>query len=273
MFKSAFAKEFTAVPWLETSALMQSHPGGIVFSVEKPNVIVGPNGAGKSALMQSLSLATLSWLTGVSALDDKYAGGLGDEPVWKQIGERWREKHEFLGGLSMDTDNAPAMFYRPGHVPGNEEMLNVAMMCGYSEEAKEYRQLTRNKSSGQQCSALLDRIIEVLRGAPASKQYAMQNWSWNGRRPDDWADEKVRRLKARFGKLPDTVMPVILMDEPEQSLDAKAEAMLWRDIRGVDAFKVQVIVATHSLFPIMHPEKFNLIEAVPGYADEVRALL
>lgn len=273
MFKSVLAEEFTAVPWLETSALMQSHPDGVVFSVEKPNVIVGPNGAGKSALMRALSLATLSSLTGLSSLDDKYAGGLGDEPVWKQVGERWREKYEFLGGLTMETDNAPAMFYRPGHIPGNEEMLTAAMMCGYNDEAKEYGRLTRDKSSGQQCSALLDRIIEVLKGAPASRKYAMQNWSWNGKKPDDWAGDKVRRLKTRFGNLPDTVLPVILMDEPEQSLDAKAEAMLWRHLAGVDTSRVQVIVATHSLSPIMHPDRYNLIEAVPGYAYEVRALL
>ncbi|HIH2749869.1 TPA: hypothetical protein ACYLN4_005666 [Burkholderia lata] len=273
MFKSVFAKEFTAVPWLETSALMQSHPAGVVFSVEKPNVIVGPNGAGKSALMRALSLATLSSLTGISALDDKYAGGLGEEPCWRKIEERWREKYEFLGGLTMETDNAPAMFYRPGHLPGNERMVAAAMMTGYFEEAKEYGRLTRNKSSGQQCSALLNRIIEVLKGAPASKQYAMQNWSWNGRKPENWADDNVRHLKARFGDLPDTVLPVILMDEPEQSLDAKNEAMLWRHIAGSNTSNVQVIVATHSLSPIMHPEKYNLIEAVPGYADEVRALL
>jgi predicted ATPase len=64
-----------------------------------------------------------------------------------------------------------------------------------------------------------------------------------------------------------------MMDEPEQSLDAKAEMLLWGQIAKADCDKVQVIVATHSLYPLMHPELFHLIEAVPGYAQEVRKLM
>jgi predicted ATPase len=63
------------------------------------------------------------------------------------------------------------------------------------------------------------------------------------------------------------------MDEPEQSLDALAELVLWRQIAAADMSKMQVIVATHSLYPLMHPEKFNIIEAVPGYSESVMQLL
>jgi predicted ATPase len=63
------------------------------------------------------------------------------------------------------------------------------------------------------------------------------------------------------------------MDEPEQSLDAWASATLWSRIAEADCAKVQIVVATHSWYPILHPEAFNIIEAVPGFLEEVRSLI
>ena len=281
MIRKIFAKNFAAVPYLETSQLMQSHPDGITLSTEKPTVIAGPNGSGKSALLTAMSKLTLSYQTGTSALDNNYLETLLEPALWtrKRVGRD--DVIEFMAGLVVDTDFAPAAYYRPGHVPGNDEMVTAAMMRGYFNEAKMYGRLTRDRSSGQGCSALLKRVLDILDGDVSSVQsYILQNWSY-GLKPVDLTkkrqyiadhDRFVEEMKKRAA-LPETVLPMLLLDEPEQSLDARSELEFWRKVAAVDTSKVQVVVATHSLYPLLHPERFHIVEATPGYAESVRALL
>ena len=280
MIRHLIAREFKAVPHLETSLLMQAHPEGVKFSQEKPNVVVGPNGAGKSALLKALSLETLTHFTASSSFDDKYTG-LDSKELWEQVGGKWwSNEYTFLPGLQCDSDKAPALFYRPGHIPGNYEGVTHAMMCGYFEQARSYGELTDDKSSGQQAQALLENIRGVFEGDFAGLGYGYANWRF-GKKPRELErgqhhcdfDYQAETLRQLYGSPATDARPVVLMDEPEQSLDARAEALLWNLIAKVDCSRVQVIVATHSVYPLVHPEKFNLIEAVPGYADEVRALM
>lgn len=265
------ATGFSAIPYLETSALMANHPDGISFSSEKPNVIVGPNGSGKSALLAALSLLTLSSQTGQSTFDGYYIHGWRDE-LWKK-GPYRCEPHEYLPGLDVVTDGGAALFYRPQHIPGNDHSVAAAMMTGYFEQAKAYGLATRSKSSGQQGQVLLERIIQVLRGL-GTPTFLTNQWDHGVEVPRKLAGaEDPRRHRAdvllqRLGGNEPGRMPVVLMDEPEQSLDALAEAQLWHDIENCST--AQVIVATHSIYPFTCPERFNVIEAVPGYADQVR---
>lgn len=147
-----------------------------------------------------------------------------------------------MPGITVKSDNAPALYYRPGHVPGNEPTTVHALMCGYPKEARAYEELTENKSHGQQSQH---------RG--------------------EWDDKAYALLK--LTEIGDSVVPLILMDEPEQSLDTKAELNLWNRIVEADCNVMQVIVATHSMYPFLHPERFNLIETEPGYLNSVLALL
>jgi predicted ATPase len=280
MINSISAKHFKAVPYLETSSLMTLHQGELKFSNEKPNVIVGPNGAGKSALLTTLALRTLSFYIGESAFDDQYALSNEARHFWTE--ERtWRQDYEYLPGLTCDTDNAPALYYRPGHIPGNDNSLGAAMMCGYGKEANLYGALVRAKSSGQQSQALLHKLQEALSGKATTLSYQYVNWRAgkalkdlkNGSHYVSDFEYKFEVLKKVFGSVSEDAKLLILMDEPEQSLDAKAEALLWGQIGRTDCSKAQVIVATHSLYPLMHPELFNLIEAAPGYIQEVFELM
>lgn len=271
------APTFAAVPYLHSSSLMQRHAGALTFSTSKPNVIVGPNGAGKSALLNALALRFLASQTGDSSLDGRYMRDRDNEGLWTKS-SGWSHDWEFMAGLTVDTDNAPARYYRPGHVPGNETSAVHAMMCGYMDEAKAFARLTEDKSSGQKSLALLDAVMPLLAGKDLPRQYALRNWS-GGREPRkldhsrhnmpwDYQREVLREL---FGPVNGGV-PLVLMDEPEQSLDALAEMRLWRAIAGVNCNELQVIVATHSLYPLLHPDSFNIIEAVDGYAASVREL-
>lgn len=280
MIRKILPRDFKAIPYLETSGLMKSHPDGVQFDVVRPNVVVGPNGAGKSALIGALALHCLSHFSWRSSLDRHY---LGQDKFWTK-GDWWRDMPEFLPGIGCDGDLAPALYYRPGHIPGNDDSVTAAMMCGYFELAKEYGRQTDKRSSGQGCLARLDAIRAFLRGEEGGvmlAEYALDDWR-AGRVPkkvghgDSTYDLRAEVLKVRAAAGAEALAggskPVVLMDEPEQSLDALAEACLWRELSQCsDRCPAQVIIATHSLYPIMRPERFNLIEAVPGYIERVRS--
>lgn len=281
MIKTLKAENFKAIPYLETSALMSSHPDGVKFSLTKPNVIVGPNGAGKTALMTSLSMLTLSHFTSGSALDDNYVLDRDSKDWWAERTEQktWKRFWDYLPGLQVVTDDGPAYFYRPAHMPGNEVGITHAMMLGYMDEARAYGKLTEEKSSGQQSSALLAKIVACLDGSAVVPKHGAVHWRY-GRVPKDLErgyaadyDKQANTLIGRFNAVKADAMPVILMDEPEQSLDALAELRLWQKIEAADVSRLQVIVATHSLYPLMHPGAFNIIEAVPGYMAQVVGLM
>lgn len=277
MIKSVSVKDFKVVAHLETSALMQNHPRGLLFSQSKPTVIVGPNGAGKTALLTALAMQTLSYYTGQSNFDNNYINSSKSDRFWSKS-RSWPCDYTFLEGLICKSDLAPALYYRPGHIPGNEKCITTAMMCGYFDEAKAHARMVDKKSSGQQSQALLDKLQHLMSSDKPELDYQHIHWSFGREcREIDYRasdlDKMAEVLKKSYSKRVVGVKPVILMDEPEQSLDAKAQALLWRQIAATDASKVQIIVATHSLYPLMHPKSFKLIEAVPGYIKQVQQLM
>lgn len=269
---------FSAVPHLPATTLWQQHQAkGLNLSITKPNVIVGPNGSGKTALLTLLSIQTLTYFTPATALDDHYTRGLDCDSWWSE--RTWRDDPAFLPGAVFKTDNAPAVFYRPVHIPGNDDSVAAAMMCGYFNEARAFGNAVKQKSSGQACQALLVRLHRALTAPAEAFKYAELNWS-AGTEPRDltklgyvgpW-DYRSEVLKVRRNSYK-TGMPLILMDEPEQSLDMRAELALWRAIAGADCSTRQIVVASHSLYPLLHPECFNLIVAEPGYVDVIRGQL
>ena len=284
MLTQITVKDFKGTPYLETSKLMKHHNGKITFSLTKPNVLVGENGGGKSALVSTLALRFLAYQTGKSSFDDEYlrdsARGHGhNEELWWTSEHKWRDEFDWLKGLNCETDNAPVLYYKPGHIPGNHCDLTHALMMGYSKQANAFAALVDNKSSGQQSQAVLAHIVSALAGEGLPEQYGFENWS-HGKQARDLRglnyvgsyERKAELLKMMYQPAPGAV-PLILMDEPEQSLDARAECQLWVSIAKADCSKMQLVVATHSLYPLLHQDKFNIIEATPGFADEVLQLM
>lgn len=282
MLKTLSAKDFKALAHLETSQLMTHHKGKLKFSLTKPNVLVGPNGAGKSALLDTIALRFLASQTGESALDDKYMMGHDAEANWSRENS-WTRDYKFLEGLKVETDNGPVAYYRPHHIPGNEADVTHALMCGYDKEARAFDKLTRDKSSGQKSQALLARLLAALDGSGLPTGYKLHNWRYGRELRDMYEvsrqqgytgpwEYQAEVLKA-FVATAEGAVPLVLMDEPEQSLDAKAQMQLWKAISTADCSRMQVIVATHSVYPLLHAKQFNIIESEPGYAAQVLELM
>lgn len=273
MIKSIKIADFRAVPHLETSLFGGQLQQGIKLSSKKPNVIVGPNGSGKSAFMEALTLMTFTHDFEESALTGFY---VHEDRLWKDI-PSWSRDHVFLEGMEVKGDFGPGLFFRPGHIPGNEKSVAASMMCGFFNEARDYGKLVENKSSGEGGRARLEKIKQLL-AEPGVVEVQFKDWNY-GKEPVDLKSSsytshnhwRAEHLKDRARKM--TGSPVALMDEPEQSLDAREEMLLWKLIEAADTSKVQVIVVTHSLYPIIHSENFNLIETQKGYIQELKGFL
>lgn len=283
---------FKAVPWLEGTQLMQTHGGSIKLSDKKVNVIVGPNGSGKSAFLTALSLLTLTHFTGQTELSRDYIHANEARSWWSKSAD-WSRDQEWLSGMTTEGAFGPALYYRPEHIPGNECGITHAMMVGYFDEAKAYARLIEGRSDGQKGQALLGRFMEAIQsGSPenetrsttdealiasVNKRVMGKNWPY-GVSPKaaetgwGWPSEheqQVEALKSRYLRGGLSGRPLIILDEPERSLDALEEARLWRAMAQTDCASQQLIVATHSLHPLMNPERFNIIESRAGWRDEV----
>lgn len=259
---------------------MTSHQGRLTFAQDKPTVIVGPNGSGKSALLTTLAIRFLAYYMGVSTFDGNFVKD-SESDAWWTNSSRWGHDYQFLKGLDIDTDNAPVVYYRPGHMPGNEGHLATSMMLGYWDHTRSYARAVEHKSSGQGNQALLERALALLQGKNLPTGFERVNWGYPVEPVDlnaskrgyvgPW-DHKAEVLKALFAGDADK-RPLVMMDEPEQSLDALAELRLWKAVESADFGRTQVIVATHSLYPLLHPQKFHIIESETGYAARVLELL
>jgi len=281
MLTELSTKNFAGISYLESSSLMKTHGQKLTFSTAKPNVIVGPNASGKTALLDTLAIRFLTYFSGESTLDRRYVLDVDARPWWTKSGKK-PDEYVWLKGLTCQSDNAPALYYRPGHVPGNEPTIADAMMGEYWEQAKEYAKLVERKSSGEQNQAVLGKIIQALEGGELPRRYAYMNWEFGATardvsKLDTFAYGRDAYIKAEVLKAlyrpASNAIPLVLMDEPEQSLDVKAEAQLWSSIAKADCRRMQIIAATHSMYPLIHRNSFNLIETEAGFVDAVLEIM
>lgn len=283
MITSITPKGFRAVSYLETAKIMEGRDC-IEFSTDKPNVIVGPNGSGKSALLNTLSMLTLTYYMDVSTFDQHYINMSDSDLFWLPPivadTDRWRWRDDrlpYLHGLQYEGQLVPTLYYRPNRLPGNEHDVAHAMCMGYSEPARAMGALIRNKSSGQKSQAIQQRLLDVLSGAERLKFETYRFGDPNKLEKIDrqfYSGDipfKTNTFKQYYLSRVEDGRQLVIMDEPEQSLDLEAEIKLWHAIHN-KADHVQVICATHSLYPILNPQHFNIIETVAGYTDRVRAL-
>lgn len=268
---------FAAVSYLADTLLMSTQQRKVRLDITKPNVIIGPNGSGKSAFLRALSLLTLSNLTGVTSLSDRYVSF--NNKLWDLDGESYLKNWCFLQGLMFEGVLNPTYYYRPGFIPNEERCLTTALMCGFEKEARKVGELTGKFSSGQAAKNLMSHLFDLLdaqENQPASHptwRYPTQSDKFKFQRGYMGDAETQALALVRHHESFETQQRLIILDEPEQSLDAYQEALLWERLAAVDCNKTQLVIATHSAHPIMNDSHFNLIETVASYAAVTRALI
>lgn len=243
--------------------LLTTHANKVSFSSDKVNVLIGPNGSGKSTLLRHLAVRYLCLDRGYTSIDR----GLSDRTYEDYFSQKTRyDKSTFMPGIEVDSAQCVAAYWAPGMKYGGWDMDTAAMMCGYGKEVKLRQVHTKHKSSGQGIHNQLSDIFDVLHGK--RKVELRENIDWHLK---EYQKDKLDAAVPLF-KNWDKNKTIVLLDEPEQSLDMSKEMEFWDKLLDVNTCDVQVMVATHSLYPLISPkfkDKFNYIEGTPDYKQSI----
>lgn len=240
-------------PKIQTT-LLSKESNNVSFSEDKINVIIGPNGSGKSTLIKDLATRFFCLDRGYTSLDRD----ISERRYYHCFKKKWETwgDYIFMEDPKVFTSNCAAVYWHPGFKFGGWDMDTAAMMCGYSEEVRIRDKQIRNKSSGQGIYNQLDYIFEVLEGERELTVNIPEKPSFTEYK------EKLEAITPLFTDCHKN-KTIVLLDEPEQSLDAFKEVYFWDRLLDVNTDNVQVIIATHSIYPLINPKfegKLNIIE-------------
>ncbi len=236
--------------------LLSKENNSVSFSEDKINVIIGPNGSGKSTLIKDLATRFFCLDRGYTSLDRD----ISERRYYRCFKKKWETwgDYIFMEDPKVFTSNCTAVYWHPGFKFGGWEMDTAALMCGYDKEVNVRDKQTRNKSSGQGIYNQLDYIFEVLEEEREVKVEIPENPFYEPYK------EKLAAITPLFTDCHKN-KTIVLLDEPEQSLDAFKEVYFWDRMLDVNTDNVQVIIATHSIYPLINPKfegKLNIIETV-----------
>ena len=208
------------------------------------NCLYGPNGSGKSTILAAIAKMLCC-----------HQGGRQ-----KVTGEAVREVYTHEGlrdGVLPDHDGSPIMYFDPGAAVGL-----IGGMAGFDPDImfEGAQNCTFHGSSGQITGQRMMPVLDaILKGKwPTQVEWTAHNHE--GRY--DWLGTFLKGTG-------DKTCPTLLLDEPSRSLDLRSELGLWRIIDKAVQSGVQVIVATHAVFPLNRPD-VNFIETVPNYLKHTR---
>ena len=247
------------------STLYTSNKGVIPLSTDKINVLVGPAGSGKSVFLRLLAAASHCLLEGQSTSSARHIRSSTMTPYWGKVADRYGygTTEHFLPGVSLAGSIRKAVYYCPKFLPGLESELAHSMCMGY--HVKPLIPHLHNVSEGQFASfwlkTLTERVLDpgvpTLPSIPEHQRYVEND-----------------HLSVKWEKLFNTDERVlILMDEPETSLDAVQQLQLWNSLIRFNAEGHQVVMATHQFKPFLQHPQFNFIEATPDYIQDASVLL
>lgn len=232
------------VPWLARGPF-EFGPG--------VTVLFGPNGSGKSTLLHALARA--------------FHVEQGGRPVLTlESLDRLRtrghsiasdDKLGALRGLEVRHDGRVAGFFdcgsRPGLAMGGHAFDDDFLSEGLAE-------ILNKGSSGQNQLRRMDPVFQAG-SSLKDKVGTGVNEYWLGLREQALA---FLRPNAAEG------LPTVLFDEPEASLSIPNRILLWRKLCSFGT-QMQIIAATHDVFPLFLPEgSVSIVETEEGYQAACR---
>lgn len=205
------------------------------------NCLYGRNGSGKSTLLAAIAKMLCC-----------HQGG------WQKVtGEALRELFPYKerrDGVLPDHDGSPILYFDPGATVG---LFGGSFDYDFMDEG--LMNCMFKGSSGQTTGNRMRPVLDaILKNKWPEREYRVSMQS-----------EESAWLETFLAGTGEKERPTLLLDEPSRSLDLRSELGLWRLIDKAVAQGVQVIVATHAVFPLNRTD-VNFIETTPDYLRDVR---
>lgn len=234
----------------------------IELSTTKPNILIGPNGSCKTTLLETLAMYTLCHDYGFTKLTDR-STRFCDE-LWQKEREEyyWSEEH-FMADVSIVGGMPFGTFISPDFKPCGALDWAHALCYGLGEDASDYFKKTDPVSSGQGMIAAIKGALALLK----AKQIPKIDMSYVEECRQEWRSQSHMakrgiKLAEHIGE-PTTMIG--LFDEPERCLDLKAQLKFWKQVPALADDKHQIVISTHSILPLLDPDRYNFIEMEDGY--------
>ena len=237
------------------------------FVHDKINVLVGENGSGKSSLLATIAKKLLAYNYGHTRLDDRLLR-FADEYWQKDDPERWYSEDLFMPDVTIESSSPLFCTYVAADwSPCDSPNFAYALCTGLEKEAKRHYHRVENFSSGQGMSNVIANTLELI--AKRSPEIDLKEVEWHLKERDRTHMSK-RAFTLREVLPPAGSNIVALFDEPERTLDLTAQFAFWRLLsQAAKLSHVQIIVATHSIIPLMSPDNFNFVEMNDGYTKRL----
>lgn len=231
------------------------------------NFLFGPNACGKSTIIRALAtysgIKSGGWTSFQDPLDLANFGERSKIQLPKGYKRLVRDAFE----AEVTWDGTPTMLYDSR----NSDAGGMAYLFENAEESHDgittmedqLQTIFGKPSAGQQRLIKLIKILQMLKNPPKLEKAPMERCN------DTWQN-CYDAQKAYFKSLPRTGPVTILLDEPESSLDIMNQITFWSKIVPRLA-GYQTVIATHSIFALMAPAGYNVIDLKPGYFAECKA--